>query len=256
MALEKSMITFQFHGSVRAMEIIDSNSYSILTKQGELITEKSSSSIYEKFRFPIIRRIEDELILITETRSAEKEKNAKIYNLEGKLKNEFEAGDAINDILAYDRKLVISYFDEGIMQEKRISKEGLAIFHKSGKFLWGFNSNSKYQIWDCYHIVKTGADKVLFFGYGKFPMLELNINSQTFAEVNIPIESGIDSLSCSGNKIYWRTSTQVFSYERSNNRLETFQKLDKQDKRILVGDQLVQITKDGIVLEKIDKLED
>lgn len=248
------MVEFNFSGSVRAIEVFDYDSYSILTKQGELYTESWKTKISTSFRFPIIRRMDNEHILIAEMRSKENDKNAQIYNKKGDLIDSFVIGDAVQDILVFDRKIIVSYFDEGVMAQKKFSKEGLIIFNKKGKMIWGFNSNTPFEIWDCYHIIKTGIDKVLFFGYGKFPICELDINFQTIEEIEIPFErfGSIESISCFDNKIFWKTAKEVLCFDRSDNSLRQLKEFDKKDKRKLLKNSLLLIKKEGFEIERID----
>lgn len=245
------MIKFNFLGKVKAFEILAANSYSILSKQGELHTENWMIEIKNDFQSPIIRRIDQDLILIANSRSNEHEKNARIYNRNGDLVNTFSIGDAVNDIIVFDRKLVVSYFDEGVMAQKKYAKEGLAIFNKKGKMTWGFNSNSEYKIWDCYHIIKTDKNKVFFFGYGKFPICELNVDFLTLEEVDIPIDTFVDSISYLNNNLYWKNSKEVFCFNRIKQDLQKIRTFAKKDQRLLLGDSLLTITKDGFGLEKI-----
>ena len=245
------MIKFDFAGKIEASEVLDANSYSVLTKQGELHTENWMISIKNDFRFPILRRIDNDSILIADSRSSENEKNAVVYHRNGELIDSFSIGDAVNDIIVFDRKFVVSYFDEGVMAQKKYSKEGLAIFNKKGKMTWGFNSNSEFEIWDCYQVVKTDRNKVLFFGYGKFPICELNIDFLTIEEVDLPINVSVDSISCSGSELYWKNSKEVFCFKRENNELKKVRTFTKKDRRVLLEDSLITITKDGYELEKI-----
>lgn len=245
------MTKFKFSGKIKASEVLDANSYTVLTKQGELHTENWMINIKNDFRFPILRRIDNDSILIANSRSNENEKNALIYHRNGELINSFSIGDAVNDIIVFDRKLVVSYFDEGVMTQKKYSKEGLTLFNKKGKMIWGFNSNSEFEIWDCYQVVKTGRNKVLFFGYGKFPICELNIDFLTIKEVELPINVSVDSISCLGNELYWKDSKGVFCFKRKNNELKKIRTFTKKDRRVLLEDNLITLTKDGYELDKI-----
>ena len=119
------MMKFNFSSKIRAYEVLGAKSYTVLTKQGELHTENWMINIKNDFRYPILRRLDTDSILIVDSRSDENEKNAEIYNSNGEIINSFSIGDAVNDIIIFDRKFVVSYFDEGVMAEKKYSKEGL-----------------------------------------------------------------------------------------------------------------------------------
>jgi hypothetical protein len=244
---------FNFSGKIKAFEVLDANSYSVLTKQRELHTENWMINFKKDFRSPIIRRIDNDSILIADSRSNENEKNAVVYHSNGEVINSFSIGDAVKDIIVFDRKLVVSYFDEGVMAQKKFSKEGLAIFNMKGIMTWGFNSNSEYEIWDCYQVVRTDRDKVLFFGYGKFPICELNIDFLTLEEIDIPVGGSVDSVSCENNYLYWKNSKEVYCFNRDSLELKKVLEFTKKDRRMLLGDGLVSITKDGFELEKIKK---
>lgn len=249
----RELIAFNFSGKLKSIEVLGEKSYSILTKQGELHTENWKTNIKDEFKHPIIRRIDDDSVLIVETRVKENNENAKVFNKNGELTNSFYIGDAVNDVIVYERKLVVSYFDEGVMAQKKYSKEGLALFNKKGIMKWGFNSNSKFEIWDCYQIVKTGHNKVLFFGYGKLPVCELDIDFLKVEEVAIPIEPYVDSVSSKDNKLYWKNSTSVFCFDRELKELKQVRKFSKRDRRALLDDTMITISKDGYQLEKLIK---
>jgi len=140
------------------------------------------------------------------------------------------------------------------MPERKYSKEGLAIFTKKGKLKWGFNSHSQFAIWACYHIVKTDENKVLFFGFGYFPVCELNIDFLTVEEIVIPIDYFVDSVSCQDKKIYWKNSNSIFCFDREKNDLKLVREFAKKDRRMLLRDYLVAIDKDGYTLEKVGEL--
>lgn len=245
------MIKFDFKGKIKSFDILSSKEYTIFTKQGEVITEQLRCKIDEGFSSPIIKRLDDDHFLIADSSCGEKEKNVKIYNAKGKLEYEFAGGDSIRDIKIYDRKFVFSYYDHGIMEKKNISQEGLVIFNKRGKILYGFNSKSEFEIWDCYHTIKTDSDKVLFFGYGKLPVLELNLNYYTLTEAKIPVDFYADSISYFNEKLYWKKSNQLWIWDK-NLKTKTIQKLSqKKDKRFLVKDNLVSLSEKGYEFEKI-----
>ncbi len=247
------MVEFNFSGKIIAFEILAYDSYSILTKQGELHTESWVTRISAQFHFPIIRRLDDEHVLIAEIRSEENKKNAKIYNKQGDLTNSFAIGDVVQDIILFDKKIVVSYFDEGIMEQRNFSKEGVAIFNKKGEMIWGFNSNTKFEIWDCYHIVKTRINKVLFFGYGKFPICELDINFQTIEEIQIPLKkfTSIQSISYVDNKLFLKTSREIICFDIKNNYFQKFLDFNEKDKRVLLKNSLLSVKKGGFEIEII-----
>ncbi|MFY0672347.1 MAG: hypothetical protein JXQ87_03030 [Bacteroidia bacterium] len=241
-----------FSGKIKAFEFLNSVSYSVLTKQGQIHTESWMIDTKNEFRFPLVRRIDHDSVLVVNTRSDENEKNAWIYNRNEELVKSFTIGDAVNDIVVFNRKFVVSYFDEGIMAQKEYSKEGLAIFNKDGKMKWGFNSNTEFEILDCYQIVKSDWNKVIFFGYGKFPICELNIDFLTIKELQIPIDIFVESISYSKNKLYWKNSKEVFCFNFDNNEFQKIREFEKKDNRRLIGNSLLNLTKNGYELEKIN----
>lgn len=245
------MTSLDFYGDICAHEILSPDKYLILTKSGELVSDKGSCQIAEKFRFPILKRIDDDLVLIVRCRCEEHTKNAKVYNFDGKLQYEFEAGDAVNDVIVCDRKLVFSYFDEGVLSQKKISKDGLVVFNKKGKVIWGFNSNSDYEIWDCYQIIKTGENRVFFFGYGKFPTLELDINFYKLTEVENLIDPYVDSVSFLDNTFFWIKSKQIWAWNRDSQEKKVLRNLEKKDGKILVKNNIVYLSKKGFNFTKL-----
>lgn len=246
---------FDFKGKIKSYEILSKEKFSVLTKQGDLITENSFGTIKYKFKFPLLRRIDDDTFLIAETRCKEFEKNAKVFNRDGALLWEFAAGDAISNIVVFNRKYVFSYFDEGVMGEKNISNEGLVVFNKKGKPLYSFNSRNKgkYRIWDCYQMIKTEVDKILFYGYGKLPILEMDINQYSISELDIPIDIFVDSISSFKNEIIWKKSNKLWIWNKLTKINTELILSEKKDRRFLIGNHLVQLNKDGFEFEIIPK---
>ncbi|WP_136666924.1 hypothetical protein [Flavobacterium sp. H122] len=100
-------------------------------------------------------------------------------------------------------------------------------------------------------MVKTNRNKVLFFGYGKFPICELDIDFLTIEEVELPIDVFVDSISCLDNELFWKNSKEVFCFNREINELKKVRTFTKKDRRVLLKDSLITVTKDGYELEKI-----
>lgn len=244
-------MNFNFNGKIKSFEILSSEKYVVYTTQGEIVTEQLRFQVGDAFTSPIIRRIDDETLLIADSICNEYEKNVKIYNKNGKVTHEFVGGDSISDIKVYDRKFVFSYNDHGIMEKKNISQEGLIVFDKMGKIQYGFNSIDKFTIWDCYHTIRTGTSKILFFGYGNIPILELDLTSYTLTEEKIPIDLYADSTSHYNGDIYWKKSDQISIWDRNQKTKRVVNLPKKKDNRFLVEDNLVSLSRDGYEFEKI-----
>lgn len=83
----------------------------------------------------------------------------------------------MEDVVIVADKIIFSYFDEGVFGNPGPNNEGIAIFDFNGLFLYGFNSTNQDMIVDCYAMCKYDNDRILFYIYPDFPLVELNINT-------------------------------------------------------------------------------
>jgi hypothetical protein len=72
-----------------------------------------------------------------------------------------------------------------------VASEGLAVFDRSGRFLWGWNStiSQAAQIDDCDAAVPIGPDRIGVFAYVQYPLVVLDLTSRQAVEVHHPTPS-------------------------------------------------------------------
>jgi len=110
--------------------------------------------------------------------------NAFTWGEAGNPLSEFHAGDGIQDILADDHLIVITYFDEGVFSRIAPGQEGVAFFSPSGDFKGGYMSalgDAAVHIYDCYCACWTDQGWLSFFPYGQpsFPLIILQIDGMS-----------------------------------------------------------------------------
>ncbi|NJM53811.1 MAG: hypothetical protein HC846_10745 [Blastocatellia bacterium] len=97
-----------------------------------LIINGNQIILPEKIRFPIVRFINDEIVLVANSR-ARTEKNAWIIKSSGEVVTNFSIGDAIENIVITKDFIVAAYFDEAAA-----CGEGIEVFNFSGERLFGY----------------------------------------------------------------------------------------------------------------------
>ncbi|KAB1158553.1 hypothetical protein F7018_08005 [Tenacibaculum aiptasiae] len=161
------------------------------------------------------------------------DKNARVYNLKGKLLRDFIAGDGIQDIqIDNDGNIWASYFDEGIFGNygwnEPIGTPGLICWNKNGQKIWEFKpTNGLDYMADCYAMNIDSDNNTWFYYYAEFPLVKLN-NSKQIKFWNTDIR-GSSSLNISGNKVlmadgYYEDNFILF--EVKGNKLKKINKVE------------------------------
>lgn len=102
-------------------------------------------------------------------------KNAKIYNVNSELLDEFTLGDGINHIQIDENDTIwVGYFDEGVYGNygwhEPIGSDGVIAFSKKGEKLWRARD---YHIDDCYALNVVSSKEVYFYYYADFKLVKL-----------------------------------------------------------------------------------
>lgn len=119
-----------------------------------------------------IRWIDADTILIAEEKIL-------IINANGQLLRSFDAGLAIEGIVAGKEGIWVSYFDEGV--GTGIADEGLRLFDFTGNTLFRYHSDllDRPSIFDCYALCKGKGATVWILPYTDFPLVEVNPEART-----------------------------------------------------------------------------
>lgn len=160
-----------------------------------------------QIKFPIIRWVGNDHILVADSRIDSSKSNAWVYRCDGSLRASFCAGDGINDIVADEKTVVFTYFDEGVFGNIPPSHEGVAVFTPDGKLLFGYQSffgDAAVDVADCYCACRGEADEILFVPYTDFPLVRLNTSNKTQKIENLPDALfGAGSLVVGANSIFF-----------------------------------------------------
>lgn len=179
----------------------------------------------EKIKFPIIRSLDAETALVINSRiqvlnyefeeyESNKHKivntiylnenNAWIISSESEVKANFSVGDAIQDIVITKDFIVITQFDEGA-----IGGDGLSVFDRSGKKLFGYYDvfgEKSVTIYDCYAACLIENNKIAFFAYNDFNLVLFDIDTKTQEIFETPIAIyGSDAITLVEEKIYFHS---------------------------------------------------
>jgi hypothetical protein len=158
----------------------------------------------EKIRFPIVRFIDEETILVAASRAGRNEKNAWIIKSSGEVMTNFSIGDAIENIVITKDFIVAAYFDEAAA-----CGEGIEIFNFSGERLFGYLEifgSKEVLISDCYASALVKENKIIFCPYTEFPLVLFDVEAKTQQIWQPPSKiSGSKAITKQGNKIYFHS---------------------------------------------------
>ena len=179
----------ELEGDVLAdIDVLTDDSYIGVTGKGRVVFPFNAIEIKQTFKFPIIRQLSDDLFLIADSRTnSEESDNCFDYDLKGNAVRHFYAGDGIQDIEVLRGKIVVTYFDEGVLGTDGPNNYGLVVFDFDGNILSKYNEKHGDQIiLDCYCICKHGVNRILFLPYAEFALIELNVDTWGETKYEIP----------------------------------------------------------------------
>jgi hypothetical protein len=178
-----------------------------VTKFNEIITPFQNFELNIDFKFPIIRILNKEQFLLINTRTENDKENCFVYNNEGRLMNKFNIGVGIADIIILKNKIIVSYFDEGVLGNDGPNNNGLSIFNLSGKLIFGYNEKQgQLIIVDCYCISELDNQRILFLAYPDFNLIELDLANYKETVYEIPLNLiGSNAMTTFKNKIYFHS---------------------------------------------------
>ncbi|NNU83779.1 TetR family transcriptional regulator [Geobacillus sp. BMUD] len=159
-------------------------------------------------RFPIIRWVDSERVLLADARSDGSGHNVFLIDLHGTVRHSFCGGDGIEDIAVGREGIWISYFDEGVFG-KGISTEGLVLFRFDGSPIWKYHSHLTDcpMIVDCYAINKGKASTLWLFPYSDFSLIQVDPFTKTWKRYEVPtVLHGSTALCVRGNYAYFGNS--------------------------------------------------
>jgi hypothetical protein len=162
----------------------------------------------EPIRFPHVAAVDDETAFVVDSR-AQRRKNAWIITSSGDVRANFFAGDAIQNILASDSRLVITYFDESACTSPGVEGNGVAVFDLDGNYRFGYREvfgEEAVGIADCYGACWAEDNRVLFFPYTDFPLVSFDLENKSQEIWETPGElAGSHGLTSNGRTVYFHS---------------------------------------------------
>lgn len=145
----------------------------------QLSVRDSNRSVPVPFsiEYPMIRCLEPERVVLVNPRAQMGRMNARVLSIENNSTREFYAGDGIEDVLASQDTIAVTYFDEGIYGGAP-SNEGIAIFNSSGELRAGYRStlgSDAVSIDDCYAACWESNSHIAFCPYSGFEFVSLDV---------------------------------------------------------------------------------
>jgi hypothetical protein len=205
----------------------DQGNFIAFTDNKTVIANDKNLKIEIDLLFPIIRRLDNDTFLIAGSRE-EGDNNGYIFNFNGQLLKSFLAWYGIEDIVVHRDKIIITYFDEGVLRGDGPNNDGVAVFNFSGEQIFGFNSSKVYgYILDCYCICKHGTNRILFYAYADLKVFELNLDTFKVESFETPKDFlGISAITSTADKIILHSSyhykRSFFSWDRNKKIVKRF----------------------------------
>ncbi|MDR4951626.1 hypothetical protein REB14_05465 [Chryseobacterium sp. ES2] len=203
-----------FQENIKHLSTNELGNFIAITSRNRVIISGTETPLELEADILMARIINEEKILIVLDRPTSIE-NALIIDYMGKPYVKFNIGTSINDIKINGKKIIVSYFDEGILRGDKPDSDALAVFNLNGEQVFGFNSsNLQDQLIDCYCVANLGNGKIVFNGYGNFMLQELDISNFNLVSYEIPpVCIGAQSVSAkAGNVIFHSTYKDKTSF--------------------------------------------
>ncbi|CAI8720675.1 hypothetical protein [Chryseobacterium sp. IT-36CA2] len=203
-----------FQENIKYLSADEVGNFIAITSRNRIIISETATPLELGVDILMAKIINDEKILIVLHRPTSIE-NALIIDYTGKPYVQFNIGTSINDIKINGKKIIVSYFDEGVLRGDKPDCDALAVFNHKGEQVFGFNSsNIQGQLIDCYCVANLGNGKIVFNGYGNFLLQELDVNNFNLVSYKTPpLCIGAQSVSAkAGNIIFHSTYKDKTSF--------------------------------------------
>ncbi len=147
-----------------------------------------------------VRWLGDKALVVCPRIRKDGEINAWIVDpVDGTISVAFSVGDGVEGFVVLKDFIVVGYFDEGVFSGINPSHEGVAVFDRSGVYLWGYTSSftDAVDVVDCYAMCQSGPNRVTFFAYTEFKLVEVDVSARRQTVMPAPPEvSGCHGLTC------------------------------------------------------------
>ncbi|MCJ7933353.1 MAG: hypothetical protein MUW56_06860 [Chryseobacterium sp.] len=188
--------------------------YIAVTSQNNIVAFCLETPLHLGMEIIMVKIIDEEKILIIVDQHNLID-NALIIDYNGNIKVRFTIGEHINDIKINAKKIIVSYFDQGVLGNYGPNNDAVAVFNFKGQQLYGYNSNTTQEkLIDCYCLANMGNQRIIFNGYGNFSLQELDLNTLHLTSYETPSQCiGAGSISAkAGNIIFHSTYKDKSSF--------------------------------------------
>lgn len=155
----------------------------------------------EKVRFPFIRSIDEETVLVVNARGRN-QNNAWIITASGETKANFPVDDAIEDVIITKDFIVVTQFDEAA-----IGGDGVCVYDFQGRRLFNYYEifgAESVEICDCYAAALVKENRIIFCPYTEFPMVLFDIEAKSQQIWEIPqAAKRFHAITKRGSKFYF-----------------------------------------------------
>ena len=145
-----------------------------------VVTPTWEREVPAPIRFPRIRALDDDRVLLVDSRTSDYAPNAWILDRHRGATAHFLAGDAIMDIVISPPFIVVTYFDEAFTSDGPAG-EGVSFFDFDGQFLWGYRTqfgDEAVDVMDVYAASTDAAGYLWFYPYTEFPLVRLDMHAR------------------------------------------------------------------------------
>jgi hypothetical protein len=143
-------------------------------------------------RFPIVRAISDNQLILADSRAPRPQKNAWIIHAEQGVTSHFRAGDAIADIIPFETSSAITYFDEAFGSGEAL--DGMVVFDFTGRQRFHFSAV------DCYCACALSRSRLLALFYPDFPIVLFDLTTDHETRWRAPAQlAGASAITAAGD---------------------------------------------------------
>jgi hypothetical protein len=174
------------------------------------------------YRIPVIRFLDDELLISLDRGGSSDELGARVTTSSGVQQCVFDPGYGIEDVVPLRDQIAVTYFDEGVFSNTSPACHGLAFYDFGGRLVGGYRDlfgSAAVRIFDCYCACRINPDRLAFSPYEDFSLIQLEPQSRLHDVVALPDAlHGARALSIRGDQVFlfgprpW--SDVIFSWRR------------------------------------------
>lgn len=131
--------------------------------------------------YTLAQPIKNNILLVNSRFDCDNE-NAIIVDYQGNLIKKLHLGVGINDCIVNNSdNIIVSYYDQGIFSDDKLSQKGLNVFDINGKIIWQTNT----LIDDCYAINIDENENIWYYYYSDFKLIKTDMNKEKIYEPHI-----------------------------------------------------------------------